>query len=144
MASLLFRCKGCGLLVDSVDQFRIDVACRELHKLMGEAELRDLPLLVYANKQDLDGALSRQEITEKLQMNDMMHTTWHVQLACARDGEGLYEGLDWLSSAVQQRMPQETLAQGIMKAWRARAENAATLKPVTRPGVKLNQAAPIT
>merc|ERR1712187_616001 len=109
----------------------------------GETELRDLPLLVYANKQDLDGALSRQEITEKLQMNDMMHTTWHVQLACARYGEGLYEGLDWLSSAVQQRMPQENLAQGIMKAWCALADNAATLKPVTRPGVKLNQAAPI-
>lgn len=57
-------------------------------------------VLIFANKQDLPDALSVSELTEKLQIQNIPQKVWHVQSCCGVDGQGLYEGLDWLSSVV--------------------------------------------
>ena len=44
-------------MVDSTDRDRIDEARHELHKIVNDREMRDVIILVFANKQDLkDGA----------------------------------------------------------------------------------------
>ena len=58
-------------VVDSADAERMDEARQELHKLMEQEELKDAVLLVYANKQDVAGALSVQQVAESLRLGDL-------------------------------------------------------------------------
>jgi hypothetical protein len=37
------------------------------------------------------------EITDKLDLHSLHNRQWYVQVTCATSGDGLYEGLDWLS-----------------------------------------------
>ena len=55
-------------------------------------------LLVYANKQDIYGAMTTPEISEKLELHKLRGKQWYIQASCAIRGDGLYEGLDWLST----------------------------------------------
>lgn len=84
-------------MVDSNDRDRIKDACNELKKMLSEDELRNANVLVFANKQDLPHAMSVAEVTEKMEMHTMGNRRWHVQATTATTGEGLFEGLEWLS-----------------------------------------------
>ena len=91
---------GLIFVVDANDRDRIDEAAEELKKLLEAEELKDCPVLVYANKEDLNGALAPGEVTEKLGMGQLKGRTWLVQGASATTGQGLKEGLDWMASAL--------------------------------------------
>ncbi|XP_036869501.1 E3 ubiquitin-protein ligase TRIM23 isoform X2 [Manis javanica] len=85
-------------VVDSSHRDRVSEAHNELAKLLTEKELRDALLLIFANKQDVAGALSVDEITELLSLHKLCcGRSWYIQGCDARSGMGLYEGLDWLS-----------------------------------------------
>eukprot|EP00416_Gambierdiscus_australes_P008845 CAMPEP_0171145240 /NCGR_PEP_ID=MMETSP0766_2-20121228/146962_1 /TAXON_ID=439317 /ORGANISM="Gambierdiscus australes, Strain CAWD 149" /LENGTH=212 /DNA_ID=CAMNT_0011609141 /DNA_START=70 /DNA_END=708 /DNA_ORIENTATION=- len=88
---------GLIYVVDSNDRDRIEDAREELTKMLNEDEMRDAVLLVFANKQDLPNAMTAAEVTEKLGLHNMRNRQWFIQSACATTGDGLYEGLDWLS-----------------------------------------------
>ena len=92
---------GLIFVVDSNDRDRIEENREELHKMLGEEELKDAVLLVFANKQDLPGAMSCPEMTDKLGLHTIRGRTWFIQSTCAVRGDGLVEGLDWLSKHVQ-------------------------------------------
>lgn len=38
------------------------------------------------------------ELTDKLGLNQLSNRSWYIQATCATQGNGLYEGLDWLSN----------------------------------------------
>ena len=84
--------------MDSNDRERIQEAHDELSKMLNEDELRDAILLIFANKMDLPQAMSVAEITEKLGLQEIRNRKWFIQSTCATTGDGLYEGLDWLSN----------------------------------------------
>ncbi|KAJ1277699.1 hypothetical protein BS78_04G023500 [Paspalum vaginatum] len=48
------------------------------------------------------GAMSTDEVSEGLGLHDLRNRIWHIQGTCALRGEGLYDGLDWLSSTLKQ------------------------------------------
>lgn len=79
---------------------RIAEAADELQRMLNEDELRDAILLVFANKQDLPQAMPAAELTERLGLNNLRGRRWYIQSTCATQGQGLYEGLDWLSNEV--------------------------------------------
>ena len=58
-------------------------------------------LLVFANKQDLPNAMNAAEITDKLGLHSLRQRNWYIQSTCATTGDGLYEGLDWLSTSLK-------------------------------------------
>ena len=95
--------QGLIFVVDSNDRERISEAREELAKMLSEDELRDAVLLVFANKQDLPNAMSAAEMTDKLGLHGLRHRTWYIQGCIATNGDGLYEGLDWLSATLQKR-----------------------------------------
>jgi ADP-ribosylation factor 1/2 len=78
-------------------------AAEELAKLLEEDELRDAALLILANKQDLPHAMSVAEITERLELHKIRNRPWYVQGCCATTGDGLIEGLDWLSATLTKK-----------------------------------------
>lgn len=90
--------QGLIFVVDSNDQERLSEAKDELSKMLQEDELRDALLLVFANKVDLPNAVGASQLTEKLGLNSLAGRKWYIQTACATQGTGLYEGLDWLSN----------------------------------------------
>jgi len=95
--------QGLIFVVDSNDRDRVGEARDELHRMLNEDELRDAVLLVFANKQDLPNAMNAAEITDKLGLHALRQRQWYIQSTCATSGEGLYEGLDWLSNNIASR-----------------------------------------
>ena len=88
-------------VVDSNDRQRVETAREELHQLMEQTEMEGAHVLVFANKQDLPNAMSAAELTEKLQLSSFKRRQWYIQGACATTGDGLYEGMDWLSTTMR-------------------------------------------
>jgi small GTP-binding protein len=95
--------QGLIFVVDSSDRERAGDAREELLRVLGEEEMRDAAVLVMANKQDLPRAMPAAEVAEKLGLPGMRNHQWFIQSTCATSGDGLYEGLDWLSRAVSSR-----------------------------------------
>merc|ERR1712135_58415 len=102
--------QGLIFVVDSNDRDRVDdsngyehSAKDELHRMLAEDELREAVLLVFANKQDLPNAMKVQEVTERLGLNKLRNRQWYIQGASAPTGDGLYEGLDWLSNTLTKK-----------------------------------------
>ncbi|XP_042065573.1 ADP-ribosylation factor 2-like [Salvia splendens] len=96
--------QGLIFVVDSYDRDRVIEAKDELHRMLNEEELRDAVLLVFANKQDLPNAMNAAEITDKLGLHSLRQRHWYIQSTCATSGEGLYEGLDWLSNNIANKV----------------------------------------
>ena len=68
--------------------------------LLEEDELKNAALLIYANKQDSSMAINCEEITEKLGLHTLKKKDWFVQSTCATTGDGLQEGLEWLTEKI--------------------------------------------
>lgn len=90
-------------VIDSSDTERLSTAKEEFHAILEEEELKDAVVLVYANKQDLPGALDDAAITEALSLHKIKSRQWAIFKTSAIKGEGLYEGLDWLSNTLKGR-----------------------------------------
>lgn len=88
-------------VIDSADRKRVDETGVELNKLINEDELSSLPLLVFANKQDLVNALDPKEIAELLTLHNIRDRQWTIQACSAKDQTGLSEGVQWILSKVQ-------------------------------------------
>jgi len=95
--------QGVIFVLDSNDRDRTEQAKEELTRMLAEDELRDAILLVFANKQDLPNAMKVQEATERLGLNKLRNRQWYIQGTAATTGDGLYEGLDWLSSTLSKK-----------------------------------------
>mmetsp|Transcript_31801 Transcript_31801/g.90709 ORF Transcript_31801/g.90709 Transcript_31801/m.90709 type:complete len:186 (+) Transcript_31801:162-719(+) len=99
-----YRKNGLVFVVDSADPDRFQEARTQLD-IAHFDELEYLPLLVFANKQDLPSAATAEDVAERLGLHRMQGRKWFVQSACAASGVGLSEGMAWLSSAVQAMRP---------------------------------------
>ena len=88
-------------VVDSLDRERVSRAANEFNTIVSDPLMRNSAILIFANKQDMKGALSPAEVCEQLGMSQLRDRTWHVQGTVATKGEGLYEGIDWLSTALK-------------------------------------------
>ncbi|XP_078057442.1 ADP-ribosylation factor 1-like [Mustelus asterias] len=95
--------QGLIFVVDSNDRERVNEAREELMRMLAEDELQDAALLVFANKQDLPNAMSAAQITDKLGLHNLRCRRWYIQATCATNGDGLYNGLDWLSVILKKK-----------------------------------------
>jgi signal recognition particle receptor subunit beta len=96
--------QGLIWVVDSADRQRLEDCRAELHKLLQEEKLAGASLLVFANKQDLRGALSHTEIHKLLNLDDIGNRHWHIQRCSAVTGEGLSDGISWLVNDISSRI----------------------------------------
>ena len=87
------------LVVDSSDRERIRESKIELNKMLEEEELQGLPLLVFASKNDLQNVLKSEEIVKELDLNSIRNRSWYIQSCSSSTGNGLYEGLEWISNS---------------------------------------------
>jgi len=90
-------------VIDSNEQTRLHEVKEELHNMMKHKLLQNAVILVLANKQDLPQSININEITRALDLESLSDRTWMIQETCAMTGEGLYEGLQWLSINTKSR-----------------------------------------
>lgn len=62
---------------------------QELSELLEEQKLQGVPLLIYANKQDLLQAAQASEIARGLSLDTIRDRKWHIQACSAQSGEGI-------------------------------------------------------
>ncbi|KAJ4716248.1 ADP-ribosylation factor [Melia azedarach] len=97
--------EGLIFVVDSNDRERISEARNELHRILDNKELRNAAVLVFANKQDISNAMPASEVADKLGLHSLGQRSWFIQSSSATTGQGLYEGLDWLSDNISVKKP---------------------------------------
>jgi ADP-ribosylation factor protein 1 len=88
-------------VVDSNDRERLAEAREELQSLIDDDELRGVPTLVLANKQDLPQAAKPDELATQLGLHKITGRSWFIQPCVGTDGTGLTDGLDWLAEAIR-------------------------------------------
>jgi ADP-ribosylation factor protein 1 len=86
-------------VVDSADD-RLDLAKEELAKMISEPDLEGVPILIFANKQDL-GIHSVSQIQNALGLHEVRDRQWYIQGCSAISCAGLYEGLDKLKGMIE-------------------------------------------
>jgi ADP-ribosylation factor-like protein 2 len=80
-----------------------------IHELLGalfKNLLSGATLLVFANKQDLGGALTFEEISATLDLanEDIAGRHYKIVACSALSGEGLMEGFDWIVGDIASRI----------------------------------------
>ena len=83
-------------VIDSADRRRMEETGVELAQLLEEDKLAGIPLLIFANKQDLLNALPPQDISKGLNLHTIRDRMWNIQACSAKTGEGLQEGMEWV------------------------------------------------
>lgn len=95
--------QGLIYVVDASDRERLSTARDELHMIVSDHEMQGAVVLVMANKQDMPRAIGISQLAEALELRSLGSRAWHLQGTCAINGEGLYEGIDWLARVVNER-----------------------------------------
>merc|ERR1712190_331314 len=83
-------------VIDSSDRRRLEESGNELRELLAEDKLGGIPVLIFANKQDLLQAVPADEISESLNLQTITDRTWTIQACSAKAGDGLQEGMEWI------------------------------------------------
>mmetsp|Transcript_20591 Transcript_20591/g.57912 ORF Transcript_20591/g.57912 Transcript_20591/m.57912 type:complete len:182 (-) Transcript_20591:275-820(-) len=83
-------------VIDSSDRRRLEESGSELAELLAEDKLGGIPLLVFANKQDLLQATPADEISEALNLKGIKDRNWSIQACSAKEGTGLQDGMEWI------------------------------------------------
>ena len=97
---------GLVWVVDSSDTSRFDLVRQELEGLLQQERLAGATLLVWANKQDIQGSATSEKIVESLKLQDLQYHNrhWSIHQCSAITGEGLMEGMDWLVEDISSRI----------------------------------------
>ena len=76
-----------------------------LHALLGHPDLAGIPLLLLANKQDAQGALSPHEVEARFGLQQVLETSQPRQVfgTAALTGERIEESIHWLVEASNSR-----------------------------------------
>jgi ADP-ribosylation factor protein 1 len=84
-------------VIDSTDRLRISEFLR-LHDKCLEETAEEIPVVYYANKQDIPGAISICEIVELYGLNSSKRK-WVVLPSSAKRLEGIWQGVAWICNS---------------------------------------------
>ncbi|ELV11975.1 ADP-ribosylation factor-like protein 14 [Tupaia chinensis] len=96
---------GLVYVVDSSDRQRLEDSQREFERILKNEHIKNVPVVLLANKQDVPGALTAEDITRMFKVKKLCSDrNWYVQPCCAVTGEGLAEGFRQLTRFVRSHM----------------------------------------
>ena len=101
-SSYLRGCRGIVWVVDSADPDRFPEVREELWKyVFKNPDIKNVPLLIFGNKQDLKEAVQVKKIYSQLQLERMERNSNFILLpTSAKTGKNLEKGLDWLRDQI--------------------------------------------
>jgi ADP-ribosylation factor-like protein 6 len=97
------ECNGIIFVIDSSDKFRLVVAKDELDLMLQHEDMKNrrIPILFFANKMDQRDSLSSVKCTTLMGLDNIRDKTWYICASNGLTGEGLMQGLDWLTDQLQ-------------------------------------------
>ena len=84
-------------VIDSQDEEYFEESKAQFHKLIHNQTLKNAIILIFANKQDLQGAKDVNKLVQDYEFFKIKDRVWHIQPCSALKGEGLITGIKWLS-----------------------------------------------
>uniref|UniRef100_A0A671PMA2 ADP-ribosylation factor-like protein 3 n=1 Tax=Sinocyclocheilus anshuiensis TaxID=1608454 RepID=A0A671PMA2_9TELE len=93
-------------VIDSADRKRFEETGQELAELLDEEKLGGVPVLTFANKQDLLTAAPASEIAEGLNLHTIRDRMWQIQSCSALTGEGVQDGMNWVCKNITAKKKQ--------------------------------------
>jgi len=93
---------GIIFIIDSHDKDRFDDAIECFQEILEADELKNCPILIMANKQDMNETLSSDEISLFLKNEKYKDRKWSIIKTSGINGQGLEEGMQWMASAIRE------------------------------------------
>ena len=90
-------------VIDSSDDEYLEESKSQFHKLIAHPTLKNATILIFANKQDLQGAKDMNKLIQEYEFFKIKEHIWHIQACSALKGEGLVAGIKWLSEQLVYR-----------------------------------------
>jgi len=90
-------------VIDCSDRTRFEETGEELEELLSEDKLTGVPVLIYANKQDLSSAAPASEVAQGLNLHTIRERAWQIQPCSALSGEGVSDGMTWVLSTLSSK-----------------------------------------
>lgn len=95
-------------VVDSADLFRMVVCKDELETMLEHKAIAanpNIPVLFLANKMDVAGALSPEDVVKRIELEQLLKgREWHISQTNALTGDGVEEGMKWLVQAIEKNI----------------------------------------
>ncbi|XP_037951861.1 ADP-ribosylation factor-like protein 6 [Teleopsis dalmanni] len=97
------NCQGIVYVIDSSDKMRMIVIRDEINLFLNHPHLenRKIPILLFANKQNSEDAMSSSKIATVLGLNEINNNPWYISSSEAISGVGLEEGIQWLAEQIR-------------------------------------------
>jgi len=93
---------GVVFVIDRSDKERMSRVREEIEEVMGLCNALSLPLLIFANKSDIDSTLKTQEINQ-ITRASTARIEYTIKECSAKTGDGLSSGRDWLLQHLKPR-----------------------------------------
>lgn len=97
------ECHGVIYVVDSSDQRRMEESHQSFNSVVHDPHLEGIPLLILANKQDIQDSLGVEAIKSIFNDNspNIGHRDYYIQPTSALNGDGISTGIEWLVETVK-------------------------------------------
>ena len=98
-------CRGVSSIVyvvDAADREQFELSASELHELLSKPPLQGIPVLVLANKNDLHGAASVDEVIEAFKLQSIQGREVCCYSISAKNNTNIDITLDWLIKHARQ------------------------------------------
>ncbi|KAF8565232.1 hypothetical protein P879_02521 [Paragonimus westermani] len=101
--------KGLVFIVDSSDVQRLDLACKQLETVLSDPIMKDIPVLVLANKQDLPTAVNISDLEKRLKLICLHEDghKWMIRATVATTGQGVMEALENFGGLVKRSLKRQ-------------------------------------
>lgn len=96
------NCEGLFYVVDSSDRERIDLARNELFNLLDFEDMKKIPVIIIANKQDIETSLTLHDIEKLMKLNEI-DNPYQIYGTCATTGAGLLNAFSHMTELVKEK-----------------------------------------
>uniref|UniRef100_J3LPF7 Uncharacterized protein n=2 Tax=Oryza brachyantha TaxID=4533 RepID=J3LPF7_ORYBR len=96
-------------VIDAAAASSFEDAKSALEKVLRHEDLKGAPLLIFANKQDLAGVITDEELARYLHLKELDERPYMFQAVSAYDGRGIKSGIDWVVEQMERSKRTEVL-----------------------------------
>ncbi|CAA6668591.1 unnamed protein product [Spirodela intermedia] len=96
-------------VIDAACPSRFEDSKSALEKILRHEDLRGAPVLILANKQDLSGATSAEEVARYLDLKELDDRLYMFEAVSAHEGMGIKAATEWLVGVIERSKRAEAL-----------------------------------